>query len=88
MPNPHDHCNFFEYKGDQDKMVKIATAILADGKVEFEGVEADRVEKMVKENDHLKPYLKKGGYPLLAELPLAFCGTYFYATEVQEATIL
>ena len=88
MPNPNDKVDFFEYNGDQDAVKKIATASLVDGKVIFEGEAADRVEKLLKGMDTLKPYFKIGGYTLLAQFPVEIHGTYFYATDVQEATIL
>jgi hypothetical protein len=88
MPNAFDHTDFMEYNGDSDSMDKVCTASLVKGKVVFEGKAAERVEKMVRELDTLKPYLKRDGYFLLAQLPVAFHGTYAYFNEVEEATVL
>lgn len=89
MPDPYDHVDFFEYDGDSDSVEKIATASLIDGKVIFDGPGADSVERVVRESDSLKPYLKRDGYQLLAQLPVEFShGTYFNCSEVKEATIL
>ena len=82
----YDHCDFYEYDGR--RMVRIATASLIGGKVVFEGVAADSVEKMVRQSDDLKPYLKKGGYTLLAQMEHAFCGSYFRSTGIIRARLI
>jgi hypothetical protein len=88
MQNANDHVDFYAYDGDTDAIDKICTASLVDGKVVFEGKEGERVEKMVLEMGSLKPYIKMGGYSFLAQLPIEFSGTYFYCSDVKEATLL
>lgn len=84
----YDSVLFQAYNGEINEMETVCTVSLVNGKLVYEGKQADECKKMVKQSDYLEPFRKIGGYTLLAELCHAFQGSYFWATPVKEATIL
>lgn len=87
MFNRYDKVEFKKYNGESNKMEVACTVSLVDGKLIYEGKDAQEVKKMVDRNDRLADYRDIGGYTLLAALPYVFTGDYFYATDVIEASL-
>ena len=77
MPARYDHVIFKSYSETSDEFEDACTVYLVNGKLIYEGPDADDIKKAIEDNDMLKPYLKAGGYALLAQMPQAFTGSYF-----------
>lgn len=86
--NRYAHVDFWSWNPENKQHEKICTVYLVDGKLSYEGEKARMVKKSVETNEDLDEYRKMGGYSLLAQMPHAFHGSYFYATDVVDATIL
>lgn len=83
-----DRVDFVAYNPESKQVEVVAKVYLKGDELVYEGRGAATCREMVEQSAHLAPYRKLGGYPLLAELCQAFRGTYFRATDVQEATLL
>ena len=86
--NRYDRVDFYSYDFQDKEHKKVCSVFVADGKLSFEGERADKVEKMMKDNDYLKPFWEIGPYAVLERLQYAFQGTLFHATDVVGASAL
>ena len=88
MPRPYDQVEFKSWSKSMKDFETVCTATLVKGKLHYTGKEAEDIKQMVDENPHLEEYRAIGGYTLLAQLTYAYAGSYFYATDVQEASLI
>lgn len=88
MCRRYDHVRFIAWDCTSRSYERVCTVSLVEGQLVFEGPAAEETRRLVNENDYLEPYRAIGGYTLLAELGRAFCGSYFYATDVIDARLM
>lgn len=85
MPEQHyDYVDFMGANGESDKLEKVCRVYMTDGKLSYEGREADKVKKLVDKHPALKEHRRLGGFALLSALPQVFTGSHFHATKVKE----
>lgn len=80
----YNYVDYMCYEAKLDKQVSVCRIQLIEGKLVYEGHEAEQTKKMVEEHPLLVPFRKVGGYPLLVMLAHVFSGSYNYITVVQE----
>ncbi len=87
MPNRYDNVDFYQWDKESKTEKVVCTVSLVDKKLIYVGEKAQNVKKAVEDSDYLKQFGELGPYSLLARLQFAFTGSYFYATEVKEASL-
>jgi hypothetical protein len=86
--NKYDRVDFFSYDHESKEEKKVCSVYLVKGKLVYEGERASGVEKMVNDDDYLKPFREISPYAVLDRLQFAFKSTFFYATGVVGASAL
>lgn len=87
MPNRYDSVDFMKWDKESKTEKVVCTVSLVDKKLIYVGKDAQSVKDAVEDSDYLKEFGDIGPYTLLSQLAFAFTGSYFYATEVTEASL-
>lgn len=88
MRYDHDTVEFKKFSKDTEEHEIVCRVSLVNKRLIYEGKDAESVKKLVEESDFLEPFLKDGGYPLLARFSHAFSGSRFRASQVIDPEVM
>lgn len=87
MPNRYDKVEFFKWDAESKTEKIVCTVSLVDKRLVYEGEAAQMVKDAIDENDYFKSFPNAGAYTMLSLMGHAFTGSYFYATDIIEASL-